>query len=187
MGAAEKGEVFCQPIRGWVGRRIYFSLMHRLSLMFQMDFTVQLHRDSEDQNHQKWERTGHLVAALGQLILAVGYSGFSYALDFQIRAFVCTWSCFLLFCVLQHRAGCPAAAGSRRAAVPSRGRACSAEEPLYVGAGRRLWGWIVSPRIPISGSWPNWHLFWSLQNLLRLRGRSANAAKSHIMLAGTLL
>lgn len=106
MGAAEKGEVFCQPIRGWEGRRIYFSLMHKLSLMFQMDFTVQLHRDSEDQNHQKWGRTGHLVAALGHLILTVGYSGFSYALDFQIRAFVCTRSCFLLFCVLQHRAGC---------------------------------------------------------------------------------
>lgn len=75
--------------------------------MFQMDFTVRMHGDSGDQKHQKWERTGHLVVAVGHLILILGYSSFSYALDFQIRASVCIQSCFLLSRVLQLRAGCP--------------------------------------------------------------------------------
>lgn len=37
-----------------MGRRIYFILLHNLSLMFQMDFTVRLHGKAEDQNRQKW-------------------------------------------------------------------------------------------------------------------------------------
>lgn len=98
MGVAEKGGIFCWPIRGgWVGRLIYFSLIYNPSLMFQMDFTVRLHGNSGDQKHQKWERTGHLVVAVGHLILILGYSSFSYALDFQIRASVCTQCCFFSF------------------------------------------------------------------------------------------
>lgn len=61
--------------------------MCNLPLMFQMDFTVWLHGDLKDQNDQKWEKTGHLVLGVGHRILILGL-GFSYALDFQIRAFV---------------------------------------------------------------------------------------------------
>lgn len=54
MVEQRKQEPFAGLQGGWVGRIIHFSLMHKLSLMFQMDFTVWLHGDSEDQSHQKW-------------------------------------------------------------------------------------------------------------------------------------
>lgn len=71
-----------------MGRRIYFILLHNLSLMFQMDFTVQLHGKAEDQNHQKrginrspCKRSGSPYSHPRlEIFLCFGFSGCSISL-----------------------------------------------------------------------------------------------------------
>lgn len=95
MVEQRKQEPFAGLWGGWLARRIHFSLMHKLSLMFQMDFTVWLHGDSEDQNHQKWVKNRSPCSWSGsphsqpglQIFLGFGFSAPSICLYWAASGF----------------------------------------------------------------------------------------------------